>query len=85
MPITIPQELQDFVSRSVASGRFRSEEEAVQEGLKLLRDREDRLEALRADLQIGIDQLDAGLQQTLDVEAIKQRGQELLESKRDQN
>lgn len=50
MAITIPDELQAFVSRSVASGGFRSEDEAVQEGLKPLRDREDKLESLRADL-----------------------------------
>ena len=60
MAITIPEELQAFVSRGVVSGGFRSVDEAVQEGLKLLRDREDKLEALRNDLQVGIDQFDAG-------------------------
>lgn len=83
MAITIPKELQAFVSRSVASGRFRSEDEAVQEGLKLLQDRESKLDALRADLRVGIDQLDAGQSSTLDVEAIKRRGQELLAERKD--
>jgi antitoxin ParD1/3/4 len=78
MAITIPEELQAFVSRSVASGRFRSEDEAVQKGRKLLRDREDKLEALRADLQVGIDQVDSGQKVPFDVAAIEQRGQELL-------
>jgi putative addiction module CopG family antidote len=58
MAFTTTEEFQAFVSRSVASGRFRSEDEAVQEGLKLLKDREDELEAFRSDLQVGIDQLE---------------------------
>ena len=36
MPIAIPDEFKTFVSRGVASGRFRTEEEAVCEGLNLL-------------------------------------------------
>ncbi|MEP3478126.1 MAG: type II toxin-antitoxin system ParD family antitoxin [Fuerstiella sp.] len=78
MAVTIPEELQSFVSRSVASGRFRSEEEAVTEALSLLRQRESRLDALRADFQVGIDQLDAGQKKPLDIEAIRRRGQAAL-------
>ena len=40
MPIAIPDEFKTFVSHGVASGRFRTEEEAVCEGLNLLRERE---------------------------------------------
>lgn len=81
MAITIPEELKAFVSCSVASGRFRSEDEAVQEGLKLLRDREIKLDALRAELQIGIDQLDAGLKVPFSVEDIERRGRETLKAR----
>ncbi len=83
MAISIPDELQTFVSRGVASGRFRSEDEAVREGLNLLRQREEKLEALRADLQVGIDQLDAGEKSPLDIEAIKARGQAVLQARQD--
>lgn len=76
MAITIPEELKAFVADGVASGRFRSEEEAVREGLDLLRHREEKLDALRADLQAGIDQLDAGHSTDFDVEAFKSRGRE---------
>ena len=58
--ISLPDELAQFVDREVASGKFRSQEEVVAEGLRLLQNRERRLDALRADLQLGIDQLDAG-------------------------
>ncbi|MEP3480589.1 MAG: type II toxin-antitoxin system ParD family antitoxin [Fuerstiella sp.] len=78
MAVTIPEELQSFVSRSVASGRFRSEEEAVTEALSLLQQPEAKLDALRADLQVGIDQLDVGQKKPLDIEAIKRRGQAAL-------
>ncbi|APZ96746.1 type II toxin-antitoxin system ParD family antitoxin [Fuerstiella marisgermanici] len=83
MAITIPDELQTFVSRGVASGRFRSEDEAVREGLSLLRQREEKLEALRADLQVGIDQLDAGEKSPLDIAAIKARGRAVLQARQE--
>lgn len=58
--IALPEDLAEFVDEEVASGKFRSQDEVVAEGLRLLRNRERRLDALRADLQCGIDQLDAG-------------------------
>lgn len=78
MAITISKELQAFVSRGIASGRFRSEDEAVHEALKLLRDREDKLEALRADLPVGVDELNLGQVSELDIEAVKARGRARL-------
>jgi antitoxin ParD1/3/4 len=78
MLITIPEDFQTIVSRGVASGRVRSEEEAVCEGLNLLRDRERKLEAVRADLQEGLEQLDAGQSTALDIEDIKRNGRQRL-------
>ena len=54
MEITVPEELKSFVERGIASGRFRSEDEAICEGLNLLGSREQQLEALRVDLQLGL-------------------------------
>jgi putative addiction module CopG family antidote len=84
MAITIPEELQAFVSRGVASGRFRSEGEAVREALKLPRDREEKPEAVRADLQVGIDQLDAGQSAAFDIRAIEDRGRAILQARQEQ-
>ncbi len=78
MSSVIPAEFQPFVSSGIASGRFRSEEEAVREGLDLLRRREQELEALRADLQVGLDDLEAGRSFPLDIEDIKRRGRQRL-------
>ncbi|WP_437225727.1 type II toxin-antitoxin system ParD family antitoxin [Planctomicrobium sp. SH661] len=60
MDIRLPTELEQFVDQEVASGRFRSRSEAVEEALMLLRRREVMSNRLRQDLQSGIDQLDAG-------------------------
>ena len=81
MSLTIPQEYAAFIRDSVASGRFRSEDEAVTEALRLLQRHEKQLAALRADLQVGIDALDAGDVSELDVDDIKRRGQERLKQR----
>jgi putative addiction module CopG family antidote len=60
MPTAIPGELQDFIEREIASGKFRSEEEVVSTALRLLREREQRHDALRSDLQEGAADLDSG-------------------------
>lgn len=60
MASIIPTEFQPFVSEAVASGRYRSEEELVSTALRLLEDRERRMAALRADLQIAVDESDCG-------------------------
>ena len=81
MSVTIPQQYAAFIRDSVASGRFRSEDEAVAEGLRLLQHHEQRLAALRADLQVGIDDLNAGNSSELDIEDIMRRGRERLKQR----
>ena len=60
MASIVPTEFQSFVTDAVASGRYRSEEELIAAALRLLEDRERKLAALRADLQVGLDELDRG-------------------------
>ena len=51
MPETLPRDLQDFVDRELASGRYRSSEDIVVAGLRLLqRDRQEALEGIREGL-----------------------------------
>ena len=80
MAIAIPDEFKTAVSRGVAIGRCRTEEEAVCEGPNLLRDREQKLKALRADNRVGLEQRDAGESGILDIEDIKRRGRQRLAS-----
>ena len=56
MNIELPEDAVQFVEGLVASGQFASADEAVAEGVRLLMSRQQ----LRADIQKGIDQLDAG-------------------------
>lgn len=81
MDVTVSEELRSFVARGIASGRFRSEDEAISEGLKLLQRREEKLDALKSDVQIGIQELDAGDKSDLDIEDIKTRGRARLQQR----
>ncbi|CAA7615695.1 MAG: hypothetical protein FD176_3513 [Rhodospirillaceae bacterium] len=58
----------DLIERLVASGRYQNASEVLREGLRLIerRDAEEeaRLEALRAAVQVGIDDMEAGRYQT---------------------
>lgn len=60
MTTIIPVEFQPFVADAVASGKYRSEEELISAALALLKQRERKLDALRNDLQTGLDELDRG-------------------------
>ena len=53
-----------LVERLVASGRYQNASEVLREGLRMIErrdaDEEARLEALRAAIQVGIDDIEAG-------------------------
>lgn len=51
--ISLDDHFSDFLSRAVASGRYRSASEVVRAGLRLLEDEETRNLALRAALVAG--------------------------------
>lgn len=57
MNIQLPNDAMQFVEGLVASGEFESTNDAVTEGVRLLMNRQ----RLRADIQKGFDELDAGL------------------------
>jgi antitoxin ParD1/3/4 len=56
MRIELPTDAIQFVEGLVASGQFESADDAIAEGVRLLMGRQQ----LRADMQKGIDELDAG-------------------------
>ena len=84
--VLISADFQPFVEREILSGKFRSPTEVVEAGLRLLQERERRLEALRDEIQEGLDSLDDGqgillsdeLAQHTFFEAIKSEGRALL-------
>jgi antitoxin ParD1/3/4 len=58
--VELGETLEAFLAELVASGRYSSADEAVREALNLLRQREAAWATLEADLQKGLDSLDAG-------------------------
>ncbi len=78
MNIELDSEAIQFVEGLVAAGQFKSANEAVAEGVRLLMSQQ----RLRAEIQKGIDELDAG--QGIDGEVVfadlRARAQKLMES-----
>ncbi|MDP3553357.1 type II toxin-antitoxin system ParD family antitoxin [Methylocystis sp.] len=53
-------QLEAFVAKLVASGRYNSKSEVLREGVRLIQEREARLAALDASISRGIADADAG-------------------------
>ena len=64
MNVSLTPELERIVDQKVKSGLYNSASEVVREGLRLLQQRDEmreaKLNALRAEIQKGIDDLEAG-------------------------
>lgn len=64
LTVSLPEAVEAFVVQRVASGRFASASEVVQQALTLLerfeREREVALDEIRREIQLGIDQAEAG-------------------------
>lgn len=54
------EQLESFVARLVATGRYNSKSEVLREGVRLIQDRETRLSALEASISRGLADADAG-------------------------
>ncbi len=60
MHVSLAPELEQQIAESVASGRYANDREVVEEALRLLFETEAARARLRAEIQIGLDQLDRG-------------------------
>jgi antitoxin ParD1/3/4 len=64
MNVSLTPELEEFVSKLVEAGRYRSASEVVRAAIRLLQDleaeRSAKLDALRAGIDAGIEELDRG-------------------------
>ncbi|MDR1440880.1 MAG: type II toxin-antitoxin system ParD family antitoxin [Bifidobacteriaceae bacterium] len=58
--------LEAFVETLVKTGRYHSKSEVLREGVRLVQDREARLDALRALVQPAVVEADAGLTKDAD-------------------
>lgn len=60
MQVTLPPDLEQRIAERVAAGDSASSSEVVEQALRLLFETEAARARLRAEIQIGIDQLDRG-------------------------
>ena len=64
MNVSLTAEFENIVTQKVKGGLYNSASEVVREGLRLLQQRDEmremKLEALRREIQDGIDDLEAG-------------------------
>ena len=84
---SIGKHFEELIESLIASGRYSTASEIMRDGLRLVEEREERrkakLEALRAEIQKGID---SGPADEVDIremiEAIKARGRQQLAAKK---
>ncbi len=60
MNVSLTPELEQLVAEKVNSGMYQTSSEVVREGLRLLKERDERLVALRRDIRTGLDEIDRG-------------------------
>lgn len=60
MNVSLTRELEKLVRDELKSGDYKSANEVVREGLRLVRLRREKLAALRREVQIGIDEIERG-------------------------
>jgi len=82
MNVSLTPELEAFVEQAVKSGRYGSASEAVREGLRLLEEREAKFQALKRDIQAGLDSGPGRIVNEDFGEEIKRRGRQRLASRR---
>jgi antitoxin ParD1/3/4 len=75
MNVSLNAHFDEFIKSKVESGQYNSASEVIREALRLLEEREIRLEALRKEIQKG---LDSGPSAPLDFDAIKEKARKIL-------
>ena len=83
MTVTVSGDLEEYVKAKVQSGEYLCVGEVIRAGLYLLQDqdilRQIRLERLRKEIAVGIEQADKGELAPLDVEDIIARGKAMID------
>jgi antitoxin ParD1/3/4 len=77
MYIQIKPEIQQFIQAQLASGRFATTDDVVNEAFKLLQEREQRIKKIREEISISTEQIAKG--QVTDGEVVFARLQEKIQ------
>jgi len=83
MNVSLTPKLESYVKQKVTAGMYNSASEVIREALRLLEERDAlqvvKLEALRQDINQGLESLDNGKGKSLDIEAIKAKARNVLD------
>ncbi len=60
MTITVTDELEELINEKVKSGAYKSADEVVMESLRLLKAKEEGMEALRREIMRGVEDIRQG-------------------------
>ena len=86
MNVSLGESFDRFVAELVESGEYQSQSEVIREGLRLLKEREElraiKIEEIRRQVAVGLEQARCGDVAPLDMEAIKAEGRRRLAAKR---
>jgi antitoxin ParD1/3/4 len=87
MNVSLTPELEQFVNRKVESGKYQTASEVIRDGLRLLLEREElhqkKLDALRREIAIGIEQADQGKVAPLNAQGTLARVRKKRQSRKD--
>ena len=72
MNISLTPELERFVDDKVKTGMYQTASEVIRDGLRLLRERDQRVEALRRDVRAGFEAVERGEFTEYDASNIKE-------------
>ena len=85
MNVSLTPELEKLVNEKLKTGMYQTASEVVREGLRLLKDRDERKAQLRAQVRAGFDAIERGEFETYDesttnglADDIKRRGRKRL-------
>ena len=60
MTITINDELEDLINERIKSGEYKSADEVIAASLRLLKAKEEGMEALRREIMLGVEDIQQG-------------------------
>lgn len=82
MNVSLPADLEELINETMSNGGYESPRKVIEEALSLLHERDRakqfRLEQLRRDIKIGVEQADRGEVAPLNAEDIKSEGRRTL-------
>lgn len=65
--VNLGEQLEAFITEAVKNGRYGSRSEVLREGVRLVQEREARWARFDAEIQKGLDDLDAGRSEDADI------------------